>query len=105
MAISTSKAGRIAIIGATGYGVITMRHTSNVNFPYPAAGELSFTIAAETTFTLDNYNGNLWASHSNTRTVVPDERQFSDDQIKELIKLIHLDTLTSQLRWRDLLGY
>ena len=36
--------------------------------------------------TLDNYNGNLWASHSNTRTVVPDERQFSDDQIKELIK-------------------
>ena len=36
--------------------------------------------------TLDNYNGNLWASHSNTRTIVPDERQFSDDQIKELIK-------------------
>jgi len=36
--------------------------------------------------TLDNYNGNLWASHSNTRAVVPDERQFSDDQIKELIK-------------------
>ena len=21
--------------------------------------------------TLDNYNGNLWASHSNTRTIVP----------------------------------
>ena len=36
--------------------------------------------------TIDNYNGNLWASHSNTRTVVPNERQFSDDQIKELIK-------------------
>jgi len=36
--------------------------------------------------TLDNYNGNLWASHSNTRNIVPDERQFSDDQIKELIK-------------------
>ena len=36
--------------------------------------------------TLDNYSGNLWASHSNTRTVVPNERQFSDDQIKELIK-------------------
>ena len=34
--------------------------------------------------TLDNYNGNLWASHSNTRSLVPDERQFSDDQIKEL---------------------
>ena len=36
--------------------------------------------------TLDNYNGNLWASHSNTRSLVPDERQFSDDQIKELTK-------------------
>ncbi len=35
--------------------------------------------------TLENFSGNLWASHSNTRSIVPNERQFSDDQIIELI--------------------
>ncbi len=35
---------------------------------------------------LDNFNGPIWASHNNCRTLVPHNRQFSDDQIKELIQ-------------------
>jgi len=35
--------------------------------------------------TLDHYRGPLWASHNNCRVFVPHSRQFSDDQIKELI--------------------
>lgn len=35
--------------------------------------------------TMDNYNGPVWASHNNCRTLVEHNRQFSDEQIKELI--------------------
>lgn len=35
---------------------------------------------------LEIFNGPVWASHSNCRTLVPDPRQFSDDQIKALIE-------------------
>lgn len=31
------------------------------------------------------FKGPVWASHSNCRTLVPDQRQFADDQIKALI--------------------
>jgi len=34
---------------------------------------------------MDNFNGHVWASHSNCRALVNHNRQFSDDQIKELI--------------------
>jgi membrane dipeptidase len=34
---------------------------------------------------LDHFQGRVWASHSNCRALVPDQRQFSDEQIKELI--------------------
>ena len=34
---------------------------------------------------LDHYDGPLWASHSNSRALVDHNRQFSDDQIRELI--------------------
>ncbi len=34
---------------------------------------------------LDHFDGAVWASHSNCRALVPHNRQFSDDQIKELI--------------------
>ena len=34
---------------------------------------------------LDHVNGPLWASHSNSRALVAHNRQFSDDQIRELI--------------------
>ena len=34
---------------------------------------------------LDHFRGPVWASHSNCRALVPHNRQFSDDQIRELI--------------------
>lgn len=35
---------------------------------------------------MDNFNGPVWASHNNCRVLVNHNRQFSDEQIKELIK-------------------
>ncbi len=35
--------------------------------------------------TMDVYNGPVWASHNNCRTLVDHNRQFSDEQIRELI--------------------
>ena len=35
---------------------------------------------------LDRFTGTVWASHSNCRSLVPHERQFTDDQIRELIE-------------------
>lgn len=35
---------------------------------------------------LELFEGTIWASHSNCRALVPDVRQFSDDQIKALIE-------------------
>jgi membrane dipeptidase len=34
---------------------------------------------------MDHFGGPVYASHSNTRTLVDHNRQFSDDQVKELI--------------------
>ena len=34
---------------------------------------------------IDQYNGKMWASHSNCRSLVPNQRQISNLQIKELI--------------------
>jgi membrane dipeptidase len=35
---------------------------------------------------LDNFEGNIWASHNNVRALVPHNRQFNDEQIKALIE-------------------
>lgn len=35
---------------------------------------------------LEVFGGNIWASHTNCRALVNHQRQFSDDQIRELIK-------------------
>ncbi|MDB5231537.1 MAG: peptidase [Chitinophagaceae bacterium] len=34
---------------------------------------------------MDHFNGHVWASHNNVRALVNHNRQFTDDQIKELI--------------------
>ena len=34
---------------------------------------------------MENFNGHVWASHHNCRALVNHNRQFSDDQLKELI--------------------
>lgn len=35
---------------------------------------------------LEHFHGPVWASHSNCRALVPEERQFSDEQLKALIE-------------------
>ncbi len=35
---------------------------------------------------LDHFDGPIWASHSNCRALVPDDRQFTDEQIRLLIQ-------------------
>ena len=35
---------------------------------------------------LDHFSGPVWASHSNARTLTPHNRQFNDDQLKELFR-------------------
>ena len=35
---------------------------------------------------LDHFRGTVWASHNNCRALVDHNRQFSDDQIRELIR-------------------
>jgi membrane dipeptidase len=35
---------------------------------------------------LDAYDGPVWASHNNCRALVPDTRQFTDEQIKALVQ-------------------
>jgi membrane dipeptidase len=35
---------------------------------------------------MDHFQGRVWASHSNCRALVPDQRQFTDEQLKELIR-------------------
>jgi membrane dipeptidase len=35
---------------------------------------------------LEHFRGPVWASHSNCRALVPEERQFSDEQIKALLE-------------------
>lgn len=49
---------------------------------------LDVTHLSDTSFweTIEIYNGNLWASHNNCRKFVDHNRQFSDDQIKEIIR-------------------
>lgn len=34
---------------------------------------------------MNNFNGHVWASHNNCRSLVNHNRQFSDDQIRELV--------------------
>ena len=34
---------------------------------------------------LDSFQGHVWASHNNCRALVPNDRQFSDEQIKALV--------------------
>lgn len=36
-------------------------------------------------YVVDNYNGPVWASHHNVRKIVPNQRQLSDEQIRQLI--------------------
>ncbi|MEM9258723.1 MAG: membrane dipeptidase [Bacteroidota bacterium] len=66
-------------IGAKGKALL--EHMSSLGIALDA------THLCDTSFweALDNYQGVIWASHSNCRSLVDHNRQFSDEQIKALI--------------------
>ena len=86
-------------IGPAHYGPGTYAHGTNSEGGIGAKGKellkeierlnliLDTTHLCDKSFweTMDNYNGPVWASHNNCRSLVNHNRQFSDAQIKELI--------------------
>jgi membrane dipeptidase len=86
-------------IGPAHYGVGRYAQGTHVTGGFPAAGRellaemqrlgmiLDATHLSDECFweALDLYQGPIWASHSNCRALVPNQRQFDDAQIKALI--------------------
>lgn len=66
-------------IGKKGRELLTAMHDLNMILDATHLCDDSFREA------MDHFKGPVWASHSNCRTFVNHNRQFTDDQIKELI--------------------
>ena len=87
-------------LGPAHYGPGRYAHGTDAEGPLTAAGRdliremqrlgiiLDVTHLCDETFweTLDLYDGPLWASHQNCRTLAPWNRQFADDQIRAVIE-------------------
>ena len=87
-------------LGPAHYGPGVYAHGTDASGPLPAKGKdllkemerlgiiLDVTHLCDECFwdALDCYNGPLWASHQNCRTLAPWNRQFADDQIKAVIE-------------------
>ncbi|MDB6004299.1 MAG: Zn-dependent dipeptidase microsomal dipeptidase, partial [Prosthecobacter sp.] len=87
-------------MGPAHYGVCRYALGHDMVGPLPAGGKeliqemdrlgmiLDVTHLSDECFwqALDIHQGTVWASHSNCRALVPDPRQFSDDQLKALIE-------------------
>jgi len=87
-------------LGPAHYGPGRYAHGTDAEGSLPAAGKdllkemkqlgiiLDVTHLCDECFwqTLDIYDGPLWASHQNCRTLAPWNRQFADDQIKAVIE-------------------
>lgn len=87
-------------LGPAHYGPGRYAHGTDAEGPLPAAGKdllremkqlgiiLDVTHLCDECFwdALDIYDGPLWASHQNCRTLAPWNRQFADDQIKAVIE-------------------
>jgi len=87
-------------LGPAHYGVCRYAHGHDQTGPLRPGGKeliqemdrlgiiLDVTHLSDASFweALDIYHGPVWASHSNCRSLVPDPRQFGDDQIKALIE-------------------
>jgi membrane dipeptidase len=67
-------------IGEKGKGLLKEMQTLNLILDATHLCDQSFWEALEV------FKGPVWASHSNCRALVPDERQFSDDQIRVLLE-------------------
>jgi membrane dipeptidase len=87
-------------LGPAHYGPGRYAHGTDAEGPLPPAGKdllremrrlgiiLDVTHLCDECFwdALDVYDGPLWASHQNCRTLAPWNRQFADDQIKAVIE-------------------
>jgi membrane dipeptidase len=86
-------------LGPAHYGPGRYAHGTDADGPLPAAGKdlikqmqqlgiiLDVTHLCDENFwdALDIYEGPLWASHQNCRTLAPWNRQFADDQVQAVI--------------------
>ncbi|WP_246229704.1 dipeptidase [Mucilaginibacter humi] len=65
---------------AKGVGLLKEMNSFNMILDVTHLTDEGFTQA------LDLYNGPVWASHHNVRKIVPNQRQLTDEQIKQLIQ-------------------
>jgi membrane dipeptidase len=66
-------------MGPDGYALLAEMERLNIILDATHLSDESFWDA------MDHFNGSVWASHNNCRALVNHNRQFSDEQIKELI--------------------
>ena len=67
-------------MGPDGYALLAEMERLNIILDATHLCDESFRDA------LDHFNGSVWASHNNCRAIVDHNRQFTDEQIRELIK-------------------
>jgi membrane dipeptidase len=98
--LERSHAAGLRAIGPAHYGPGIYAHGTDASGPLPSKGKellkemerlgiiLDVTHLCDECFwdALDCYQGPLWASHQNCRTLAPWNRQFADDQIKAVIE-------------------
>ena len=98
--LERSYADGLRALGPAHYGPGRYAHGTDANEPLSPQGKdlikemerlgiiLDVTHLCDLAFwdALDCYNGPLWASHQNCRTLAPWNRQFADDQIKAVIE-------------------
>jgi membrane dipeptidase len=98
--LERSYADGLRALGPAHYGPGRYAHGTDASGPLPAEGKellkemkrlgiiLDVTHLCDECFwdALDVYDGPLWASHQNCRTLAPWNRQFADDQIKAVIE-------------------
>ncbi len=97
--LERAYASGLRAIGPAHYGPGTYAYGTDSDGPLGKRGKelikkiealgliLDVTHLSDTCFweALDSYSGPLWASHNNCRALVDHNRQFSDEQIKEII--------------------
>jgi membrane dipeptidase len=98
--LERSYADGLRALGPAHYGPGVYAHGTDASGPLPPLGKdllkemrrlgiiLDVTHLCDECFwdALDCYDGPLWASHQNCRTLAPWNRQFADDQIKAVIE-------------------
>lgn len=97
--LEQSRKQGLRAIGPAHYGPGTYAYGTDSDGPLGEKGRqlikeierleliLDATHLSDTSFweAMDIFSGRVWASHSNCRALVPNERQFTDEQIRELV--------------------